>query len=89
MVNFAAIHTSSMVIPGPELTDLKSFTHLIYDLAGHPEYVEPLREEIEALLKEHGWQKLTLMKMKKLDSFIKECLRLRMVSGGILTSSGY
>jgi len=24
---------------------------------------------------------LTLMKMKKLDSFIKECLRLRMVSG--------
>lgn len=83
MVNFAAIHTTSMVLSALDFIDLKSFTHLIYDLAGHPEYVEPLREEIETLLNEHGWQKSTLMKMKKLDSFIKECLRLRMVGGGI------
>jgi Cytochrome P450 len=54
----------------------------MYDLVGNPECIEPLREEIETLILQHGWQKSTLMKMKKLDSFIKESLRLNMVGGG-------
>ena len=63
----------------------QSFTHAIFDLVANPEIIQPLREEIEPLIKEEGWQKSTLMKMKKLDSFIKESLRLNMVSGGMDT----
>ena len=48
----------------------------MYDLAIHPEYVAPLREEIEGFVLTDGWKKQTLMKMWKLDSFIKESLRI-------------
>ncbi|KAI0080996.1 cytochrome P450 [Panus rudis PR-1116 ss-1] len=63
--NFAAIHTSS-----------NSFTHAIYWLAACPEYMKPLREEVEAVVKEEGWTKAALQKMKKLDSFMRESLRV-------------
>jgi cytochrome P450 len=82
MVNFAAIHTTTIVRYIYALLTDQAFTHAIYDLASRPEYVSPLREEIEPLILEHGWQKSTLMKMKKLDSFVKEILRLNLVSGG-------
>ncbi|KAF8697276.1 hypothetical protein AX14_001384, partial [Amanita brunnescens Koide BX004] len=36
-INFAAIHTTTMTV-----------THSLYNLATYPEYVQPLREEIEA-----------------------------------------
>ncbi|EKM50979.1 uncharacterized protein PHACADRAFT_262885, partial [Phanerochaete carnosa HHB-10118-sp] len=52
VVCFAAIHTSSL-----------SFTHALYHLAAHPEYMKPLREED------------SLQKMRKVDSFLKECQR--------------
>lgn len=48
----------------------------------NPEFIQPLRDEIEPLIAEHGWKKSTFMKMKKLDSLAKETLRLNMVSGG-------
>jgi cytochrome P450 len=82
MVNFAAIHTTTMVKHIHALLTDKAFTHAIYNLACHSEYVSPLRDEIEPLILEHGWQKSALMKMKKLDSFVKETLRLNMISGG-------
>ncbi|PCH34175.1 cytochrome P450 [Wolfiporia cocos MD-104 SS10] len=63
--NFAAIHTSS-----------NSITHALYHLAAHPEYMQPLREEIEAVLKEHRWTKISIGKMRKLDSFMRESQRL-------------
>jgi cytochrome P450 len=50
--------------------------HSLYDLAVHPEYAPILREEIETLVKSEGWSKTTLEKMYKLDSFIKESLRI-------------
>jgi len=52
-------------------------------LTTYPQHIPELREEIDALVAENGWQKSTLMKMKKLDSFVKESLRMNMVSGGI------
>ncbi|KAJ7578344.1 cytochrome P450 [Mycena floridula] len=64
-VNNAAIHTTSM-----------AFTHALYFLATYPYYVTPLREEIEAVVKEHGWTKSAIGKMVKLDSFLKESQRL-------------
>ena len=51
----------------------------IYDLAAHPEHLQPLRQEIETVIKEEGWSKAAVAKMSKLDSFIKETMRLTQI----------
>ncbi|KAK4444584.1 cytochrome P450 [Podospora aff. communis PSN243] len=68
LVNFAAIHTSTMSITGAIL-DL---------VASKQEYIDELREEIESVLAEHGgeWNKRALAKMEKLDSVMRESARL-------------
>ncbi|KAI0060666.1 cytochrome P450 [Artomyces pyxidatus] len=65
VVNFAAIHTTSM-----------SLTHALYHLADNPEYVQPLRDEVEAVVGAIGWTKAAMGKMRKLDSFLRECQRV-------------
>ncbi|TFK56599.1 cytochrome P450 [Heliocybe sulcata] len=66
VVNFAAIHTSSM-----------SFTLALFHLAANPEhYLGPMREEIERVVEEEGWSKASMQKMRKLDSFLRESQRL-------------
>ncbi|TFK79819.1 cytochrome P450 [Polyporus arcularius HHB13444] len=65
LVNFGAIHTSS-----------GAFTHALYNVAAYPQYIQPLREEIEAVVAQDGWSKASLGKMRKLDSFFKETMRL-------------
>jgi cytochrome P450 len=52
------------------------YTHALYYLATYPEYAQPLRVEVEGAINDNGWTKHALMKMRKLDSFIKESLRL-------------
>ncbi|KAH8103129.1 cytochrome P450 [Cristinia sonorae] len=64
MVNFGAIHTSSM-----------SFAHALYHLAAFPEYQAELRKEVDTVAEEFGWTKEGLAKMVKVDSFIKESSR--------------
>ncbi|KAJ7065402.1 cytochrome P450 [Mycena amicta] len=64
-VNFAAIRTS---------TD--TFVHMLFDIATHQSYVQPLREEIEAIVNEEGWTRASMGKMYKLDSFLRESQRL-------------
>ncbi|OSX67134.1 hypothetical protein POSPLADRAFT_1164419 [Postia placenta MAD-698-R-SB12] len=68
--NFAAIHTSS-----------NSITHSLLNLAAYPQHVQPLREEIEGIIKEYGWTKEAIGKMWKLDSFMRESQRLSGISG--------
>ncbi|EKM60640.1 uncharacterized protein PHACADRAFT_246674 [Phanerochaete carnosa HHB-10118-sp] len=63
-LEFAAIHTSS-----------NSFTHALYQLAAHPEWAEPMRDEIEQVVRREGWSKVSLDKMHTLDSFLKESQR--------------
>jgi len=65
LINFAAIHTTTMAL-----------THLLYELATRPEYVQPLRDEVEEVIKQEGWTKSAASKLRKLDSFIKETMRL-------------
>ena len=50
-------------------------THVLYDLASSPEYIQPLREEVQTLIAEEGWSKATMGKLWKMDSFLKESLR--------------
>ncbi|KIL65013.1 hypothetical protein M378DRAFT_77528, partial [Amanita muscaria Koide BX008] len=69
LINFAAIHSTTM-----------AFTHVLYDLATRPEYVQPMRDEVEAVIREEGWSKSAIGRMRKLDSFIKESLRLSYLS---------
>ncbi|KAF8721949.1 hypothetical protein AX14_010063 [Amanita brunnescens Koide BX004] len=65
LVNFASIHTTTL-----------AFTNALFNLATHPEYVQPMRKEVEAVIKEEGWSKSAIGKLKKVDSFVKESQRL-------------
>lgn len=60
----AAIHTTS-----------ETTSKCISQLCETPEIVEPLREEIVAVLKSDGWSKQSLYKLKLMDSFLKEVQR--------------
>ncbi|KZT08274.1 cytochrome P450 [Laetiporus sulphureus 93-53] len=63
--NTGAIHTSTMCM-----------THALFYLAAHPQYVAPLRAEVESTLQQGGWTKESIRKMRRLESFLKEVLRL-------------
>ena len=75
LVSFAAIHTTTMAT-----------TQAIFDLVARPEYIQPLRDEIQQVIDEDGQdtdgegflklKKISLTKLKKLDSFLKESQRL-------------
>ena len=67
----AAIHTT---------TDL--LEQCMLDLAQHPEVVGSLRDEIREVLLTDGWNKMSLYKMKLLDSVIKESQRMKPSSVG-------
>ncbi|KZL83760.1 cytochrome p450 monooxygenase [Colletotrichum incanum] len=74
LLSFAAIHTTSTTT-----------TFALYDLLSRPEYIDPLRKEIEQVMAQDGAErgengelflsKTSLSKLKKLDSFIKESQR--------------
>lgn len=53
----------------------------LFDLASRPEYIEPIREEIESIIAEEGWSKSSVMKMRKLESFLKESQRYSQLAG--------
>ncbi|TEB39793.1 cytochrome P450 [Coprinellus micaceus] len=62
---FGGLHTTSIVL-----------SDTLFDLAARPEYIQPLREEIEEVISQHGWTKDAFSRMHKLDSVIKESSRL-------------
>jgi cytochrome P450 monooxygenase-1 len=68
-LSFVAIHTTADMV-----------TQLMFDLAQHPELIQPLREEIVTVLGSHGWKKTSLYNMKLLDSVLKEVQRLRPIN---------
>lgn len=59
---------------------MQSFTHALFHLAARPEYIEPIREEVESVIGSDGWTKAAMQKMKKLDSFFKESQRFDGIS---------
>jgi len=65
VVNFAAIHSTS-----------QTTTQVLYRLLANPEYIEPLRQEVEAVVAEEGWTKAAMDKLHKIDSFLKETQRV-------------
>lgn len=49
-------------------TTSSTLSDTLFHLAPRPEYIEPLREE-------YGWTKDAMSRMRKLDSFMRECSR--------------
>ncbi|XMA20151.1 hypothetical protein WAI453_012942 [Rhynchosporium graminicola] len=73
-LSFASIDTTASAIVAA-----------IYDLATYPEYIQPLKDEIQQVMDEDGcdidadgimrFKKAIIPKLWKLDSFMKECQR--------------
>ncbi|KAJ6539016.1 cytochrome P450 [Mycena capillaripes] len=74
VINFGAVHTSA-----------NTFTHALYNLAAFPSSVKEMREEADRIVKEEGWSKVSVGKMHKIDSFLRESQRY---SGNSITSMG-
>ncbi|KAF5664267.1 hypothetical protein FHETE_7149 [Fusarium heterosporum] len=68
-LSFVAIHTTADMVG-----------QLLFDLTQYPEYIKHLRDEIISVLQEGGWKKNSLYNMKRLDSFMKESLRIRPIN---------
>ncbi|KAJ5142256.1 uncharacterized protein N7443_006975 [Penicillium atrosanguineum] len=69
-LSMAAIHTTSNLL-----------TNIMYDLTAHPEYIQPLRDEIRTVAAEDGvFKKTSLLKLKLMDSVMKESQRTHPVS---------
>ncbi|KAK4153783.1 hypothetical protein C8A00DRAFT_15017 [Chaetomidium leptoderma] len=66
-LSFAAIHTTTL-----------TSTNVFYNLAAYPQHMPELRDEIRTVLAEHDgvFTSSALQAMKKLDSFLKETMRL-------------
>ncbi|PPR05227.1 hypothetical protein CVT24_010333 [Panaeolus cyanescens] len=85
-LNFAAIHTSSMVCPDVfilvfKLSILTSMPFRLLRMFSitslhYPEYTKLIREEVEEVTGRLGWTKDAIDEMYKVDSFIKETQRL-------------
>lgn len=72
LISFAALHTTSGL-----------FGNVLLDLAANPQYIEPLREEVEASVGEDGIiTKQTLTKLRKMDSFMRESQRMNPLNLG-------
>ena len=65
-ISWASIHTSTGAL-----------VHTIFDLAARPEYQQPIRDELEAVLRESNGNlgKAELKRLNKMDSFFKESQR--------------
>lgn len=64
------------------MTPLQIITHALFDVVAYQQYIEPLRDEVKSLIDEHGWNKTSISKMYKLDSFLRESIRISGVSTG-------
>lgn len=95
-INMAAIHTTTMVCSHMLLCTLalrkvpvqrqsQTSSQALCYLAAYPEYIQPLREEVEAVVRDNGWTKEAMDKLYKVDSFIKETQRVKGMSSGEYT----
>ncbi|KAL1707143.1 cytochrome P450 [Schizophyllum commune] len=64
IINFVATHTSTNM-----------FTQALFQLAAQPEYIAPLRQEVEEVISRQGWTKASMRDMHKVDSFLREVAR--------------
>ena len=66
LINMSALHTTGI-----------SLYQALFALALYPEHIPELRKEMEENISNYGWNKGSMTRMVKLDSFIKETQRLQ------------
>ena len=71
VLSLAAIHTTAVAL-----------TYSLLQLCDTPELVQPLRDEVIGILRRDGWTKKSLYKMRLVDSFLKEVMRVWNLSKG-------
>jgi len=54
----------------------------LWSICTHPELIQPIRDEIENAIRENGWTTAGVIKMRLLDSIVKESQRLKPVGLG-------
>lgn len=69
--SLAAIHTTSDML-----------TQVLLDLCDREEIIQALREEIVLVIRDEGWKKTSLLKLKLMDSVLKESQRLKPIGIG-------
>lgn len=52
----------------------------MYHLAANPEFIGPLREEMERVIAAEGWTKTAMGRMWRLDSFLRESQRVNSIN---------
>jgi hypothetical protein len=67
------------------LSPLQAITYALFDLTTYPEYLLPMREEAERVVKEEGWTKAALNSMVKIDSFLRESQRINAGPGAFIS----
>lgn len=67
------------------ICSLQLLTHVLFNLATYTSYIEPLREEINSIVRTEGWTKAAIDNMQKLDSFVKESQRLHGSDAGVFS----
>ncbi|KAJ5289891.1 uncharacterized protein N7443_010144, partial [Penicillium atrosanguineum] len=73
----AYVHTQAHGTGKAQLTYKQGLYSALAELAQRPQYIQPLREEVESVLAEWGTTVAGCDQMILLDSFLKECQRLR------------
>ncbi|KAI0888103.1 cytochrome P450 [Annulohypoxylon maeteangense] len=68
----AAIHTSALTA-----------IHALYDLCAYPEFMEELRVEAVEEIGANGWSSTSLLRLRKMESFLKESGRVN--SGAVVS----
>ncbi|KAH6657932.1 cytochrome P450 [Truncatella angustata] len=68
----AAMHTSAITA-----------IHALYDLCSHPDFMNELRAEALEEIRLNGWSSTALLRLRKMDSFLKESGRVN--SAGIVS----
>ena len=54
----------------------QTVAQILYRFIVNPDFLEPLRQEIEAAVAKEGWTKASMDKVHKLDSFLRETQEL-------------
>ncbi|KAI6040003.1 cytochrome P450 [Pisolithus marmoratus] len=71
IINFVAINVCSHI---------SILSQVLLNLAENPQYIQELRDEVEAVVSKHGWTKEAIPEKRKVDSFLKETQRFEGIS---------
>lgn len=61
---------------------IDAVSQTLVNLIANPHLIQPLRDEVAAVIKAEGWSRTALHNMKLMDAFLRESSRLNPLSHG-------